>query len=86
MKYVMKYAIPITVWSGLGFVRGVNSYNYSHNKPYLYSSSFMYGMVGLFIYVNPVFLPFTTYKELYRLEINIRDINEKNDKYYNELL
>ena len=85
MNYVVKYAMPITVWSGLGFIRGVNSYNYSNNKPYLYSSSFMYGMVGLFLYVNPVFLPLTTYKEFYRLEINIRDLN-KNDKYYNELL
>ena len=81
----MKYAIPISVWAGLGFGRGVNSYNYSNNTPYLYSSSFMYGVLGLVIYVNPVFLPLTTYKELYRLEINIRDINEKNDKYYNEL-
>ena len=81
----MKYVVPISVWAGLGFGRGVNSYNYSHKGPYLYSSSFMYGVLGLVIYVNPAFLPLTTYKELYRLEINIRDINEKNDKYYNEL-
>jgi len=46
----------------------------------------MHGTVGLLIYVNPVFLPFTTYKEFYRLEINIRDLNEKKDKYYNKLL
>jgi hypothetical protein len=73
MNYV-KYAMPITVWSSLGFIRGVNSYNYSHNKPYMYSSSFMYGMFGIMIYVNPVFLPFTIYKEFYRLEVNIRNL------------
>jgi len=79
------YAMPITVWSGLGFIRGVNSYNYSYESPYLYSSSFMYGMFGILIYVNPIFLPITTYKELNRLEINIRNL-KKNDKDYNKLL
>ena len=88
MNYVkpLKYAIPITLWSGLGFMRGVNYYNYSDKEPYLYSSSFMYGIFGLVIYANPILLPFTTYKEVYRLEINIRNLNEKQDKYYNELL
>ncbi len=84
MNYV-KYTMPLSLWAGLGFGRGVNSYNYSHKSPYLYSRSFMCGMLGIFIYINPAFLPLTTYKELYRLEINIRDLN-KNDKYYNELL
>ena len=88
MKYFfpIKYAMPISVWSGLGFIRGVNSYNYSHREPYMYSSSFMYGMFGICIYVNPVFLPITIYKESYRLEMNLRDLNKQNDKYYNELL
>ena len=85
MNYV-KYAMPISLWSGLGFIRGANYYNYSHKAPYLYSSSFMYGMVGICLYVHPLFLPFTLYKEGYRLEMNLRNLNEKNDKYYNELL
>ena len=46
----------------------------------------MYGMVGIGLYIHPLFLPFTIYKECYRMEINIRGLNEKNDKYYNELL
>jgi hypothetical protein len=77
--------MPISLWSGLGFIRGVNSYNYSYKAPYLYSSSFMYGMFGICLYVNPVFLPFIIYKELNRLEINIRNLNNKNDKDYNKL-
>ena len=88
MKYLMtiKYATPLSLWAGLGFIRGVNSYNYYNNKPYMYSSSFMHGMFGVLIYVNPVFLPITTYKEFYRLEVNIRDLDEKKDNYYNQLL
>ena len=89
MKYVMpiKYTVSISVWAGLGFIRGINSYNYYNNKPYMYSSSFMHGIFGVLIYVNPVFLPFTTYKEFYRLEVNIRGLEEdKKTDYYNEVL
>jgi len=93
MKY--KYTIAIigsTSWGGLGFIRGVNSYKYTQEKSYkkeayLYTSSVMHGFVGSLMYVNPIFLPFFIYKEIYRLEANIRDLElEKNSRYYNELI
>jgi hypothetical protein len=84
--------IGYTSWCGLGFIRGINSYKYNHYKyekkeTYMYSSLILNGILGIFIYVNPILLPITLYKELYRLEINIRNIqNEKNQDYYNDLL
>lgn len=82
-------------WCGLGFIRGVKRYNYNYNhkhningknEPYLYSDSLIGGMSGIIYYANPLLLPFTIHKELYRLEIDIRNLEtNKNSKYYNEL-
>jgi hypothetical protein len=95
MKTILKY--PITVigcvsWCGLGFARGVNSYKYTQNKynkiePFIYSNSIIHGFFGIIMYVNPILLPITIHKELYRLEINIRNLeNEKKSRYYNDLI
>ena len=87
-----KYKIAIisyTSWCGVGFLRGINSYNYSHNKyeSYLYTSSIIEGIFGIILYANPILFPFTLYKEIYRLEINSRNLeNEKKSRYYNELI
>jgi hypothetical protein len=90
----IKYTISIigyTGWCGLGFIRGVNYYKYRHNKydkekPYIYLNSCFDGFFGIIMYANPILLPITLHKELYRLEINIRNLeNEKNSKYYNDL-
>jgi hypothetical protein len=92
-----KYKISIigyTSWCGLGFIRGIKSYNYNYkkyeeskHKPYVYLNSIVDGIFGIFIYGNPMFLPFTIYKELYRLEVNIRYLeNEKKSRYYNDLI
>lgn len=89
--------IGYTSWCGLGFIRGTNSYKYSNNKyindkyekkePYLYLDSIVYGLFGIIIYGNPVFLPFMIHKEIYRLEINVRNLeDEKKNRYYNEIL
>ena len=93
MKIKYKIAtICYTSWCGLGFIRGVKSYNYSYNKyekneSYLYLNSTIYGILGIFLYANPALLLVTIHKELYRLEINIRNLeNEKNSKYYNDLM
>ena len=89
-KYYLSI-IGVSCWSGLGFIRGVNSYKYEHNKweaekPLLYSSLVGHGIVGVIFYVHPILLPFNIYKEIYRLEINIRDLeNEKKSRFYNEL-
>ena len=96
MKYMkIKYSIAIisyTSWCGLGFIRGINSYEYNYNKynknePYIYSNSILNGFFGIFMYANPFFLPFSIYKEIYRLEINLRNIeNEKTSRFYNDLM
>ena len=77
-------------WSGLGYIRGINSYKYHHNKyetekkeDYLYASL----MLGIGIYANPFLLPFTIYKEIYRFEVDVRNLeDEKKTRFYNSLL
>lgn len=79
--------IGYTSWCGLGFFRGVNYYKFYKDKPYIYSNVFLGGVCGTFIYGTPILMPFCIYKEIYRLEINIRKLeNEKNSKYYIDLL
>ena len=78
-------------WCGLGFIRGVKYYNYKiningKNEPCMYLDSLTVGMFGMIYYANPLLLPFTIHKELYRLETDIRNLEtKKNSKYYNEL-
>jgi hypothetical protein len=86
-------AIGYGGWCGLGFIRGLNSYEYNHNKnsnfeTYIYGKAFINGLYGLFVYFNPVFIPYLImYKELYRLEIDLRNLeNEKNSDLYNDVL
>ena len=90
-----KYLIGVicySSWCGLGFIRGINYYKYTHNKyekdkPYVYSYSIIDGLLGIIIYANPILLPISIHKELYRLEVNIRNLeSEKNSKFYNNLL
>ena len=86
-----------TLWGSLGFKRGINEYNYKNEKyneknkenpkPYFYTSKIPYGVMGTFFYINPFLGPIILYKELYRLEVNIRGLeSEKKSDYYNELL
>ena len=82
-----------TGWGILGFTRGINQYDYEYinenhyKKPYFYTNKIGSGIAGLIIYINPCFLPITTYKEIYRLEINIRGMEEEKDTmYYNNIL
>ena len=88
-KYLM---IAYAGWCWCGFYRGVKYYNYTYNKykintPYLYSTSIIDGIIGLFFYANPLLFPILIHKELYRLEVNIRNLeNEKNSEYYNFLI
>ena len=94
---IIKYSL-ITGWGLLGYNRGTNSYDYKYKKyngkkeiqekeTYLYSAKVFYGISGIFLYVNPFLLPIIIPKEVYRLEVNIRNNeNEKKSDYYNELL
>ena len=86
--------IAMWAWPVLGFYRGLNSYNYNYvkNKLYRHSNPFyidkiVWGAVGTLIYLNPITFFFVLYKEVYRLEVNLRGLeDEKNTDYYNEVL
>jgi hypothetical protein len=91
----IKYSISLISygsWCGLGFIRGINSYKYNYikcekNTDYLYVNLTFHGFIGIAMYANLFFLPFSLYKELYRLEINVRNLeNKKNSKFYNDLI
>jgi hypothetical protein len=66
-------------WSGLGFFRGIKYYKYKLSKKYrhpqyLYINQLMYGLLGTATYALPTLLPFTLYKEAYRLEVYLRNL------------
>jgi hypothetical protein len=85
-----------TSWCGLGFIRGTQSYKYENFKykrekefenNLIYTNQFLLGAVGTIFYAIPIFFPFFIYKEIYRLEVNLRKIdNEKKSRFYNELI
>jgi hypothetical protein len=85
----IKKSLPIICyisWGGLGFIRGINSYKYEKKENYLYVNSVCYGIYGIGLYISPFLLPFSLHKEIYRLEVNLRNLeNEKKTKYYNNL-
>jgi hypothetical protein len=88
--------ISICIWALLGFKRGLNSYdyNYPHNKvkygkekQHLYLNKVIWGLGAILAYINPGSLPFMLYKEVYRLEVNLRRLeDEKKTDYYNEVI
>jgi hypothetical protein len=80
-------------WCFLGFIRGINNYVYLHKTTYGNTKQFYYldtlgaGILGALVYAVPVTLPFTLYKEAYRLEAFMRNLNdEKQSDFYNTLL
>ena len=77
-------------WCIIGFNRGLNEYEYNHKhdyKNYLYTDKILNGLMGLFLYINPGLLPFAIYKEIYRLEINLRGLEEeKTTRSYHKIL
>jgi hypothetical protein len=95
----MSFKLIIPPWVALGFYRGTKHYEYDYKnqciqyeknkkyseKPqYFYSSCIGIGLFGSFIYVNPFLFPLIITKEFYRLEVNIRGLDEEKDKkdYY----
>jgi hypothetical protein len=89
--------VTIFGWPVLGFNRGFNSYNYhysnnklyqnSDTKQYLYTDAFMWGVGSTLAYLNPFLCFITIGKEIYRLEVNLRGLeNEKKTAYYNTVL
>jgi hypothetical protein len=58
-----------------------------YEKPQIfYYNYFCYGFLGSLLYVNPFTLPWMIPKELYRLEVDLRKLeDEKKTSYYNEI-
>lgn len=77
-----------TLWGTLGFVRGVQSYNFQTSSiSSLYTDKVLNGIIGVIFYVNPGSGLIMLYKEIYRLEVNIFNIKtEKESNFYNKLL
>jgi hypothetical protein len=78
-----------TSWSGLGFYRGTQHYKYRteyYKRNYFYSDAFIMGLFGTTLYSAPPFCFFMIYKELQRLETNIRHLEIKDVVDYNSLL
>ena len=75
-------------WTALGYYRGVQEYNYYRkNRPCLYSEQFGRGLLGSFIYINPLSGLLMVQKEIYRFEVNIRSLEyEKQTDYYRRVM
>lgn len=90
IKYVIG-SIGYTSWCGLGFVRGFQSAKYDHakyysDKPIMHIDSISHGIMGTLFYAHPILIPIFIYKEIYRLEVNIRKLeHEKKTSKYNNL-
>lgn len=88
----------IPLWGMLGVYRGAQWYNYKCNYSYknndnlkkqqcCYSKCALMSLTGLAIYLFPIALPITIGKELYRLDVNIRNLtNEKETPTYYEII
>jgi hypothetical protein len=77
--------VGATLWGTLGFMRGLHSYNYNNYSNQLYTDKVLYGLAGLFFYVNPFTSLLMLYKEFYRFEVNLfkLKIHQENDFYNN---
>jgi hypothetical protein len=91
-----KLKVAAASWSMLGFYRGMQSYDYKYRKfsnqtqtqtPYFYSSRIGYGILGVVLYINPALIFLAGAKEIYRLEVNIRGMeDEKKSPEYNDII
>lgn len=79
-------------WGLLGFYRGIKFYDFELNDPNyhkksqdLYSDKIRAGALGTVVYIFPFFCVFPAVKEIHRLEIYLRDLEEERKKpeYYN---
>ena len=90
----MKYIYTAVFWFGscwllLGFKRGLERYDYYYNKGeikmYKTVDKGRSGIIGVLIYVNPMFLLPLIIKEYYKLKVNFKNLTyEKESLYYND--
>jgi hypothetical protein len=88
LKKELLVLVTGTSWGLLGFTRGLNSYDHTYkSKEYLYTSKVPHGLWGILLYMNPLLFPIIVYKEMYRLEVNLRGLDkEKKTDYYNHII
>jgi len=89
LKHVKYFGYTVgAAWSSLGYKRGAEYYTntLNNNQEFLYVKQFQNGIFGTFAYMNPLLVMPLICKELYRLEVNIRNLEkEKQTNYYKEL-
>jgi len=75
-------------WGGIGFYRGTIDYEHKryYRLQFTYIDMVYHGLFGMLVYITPCFLPYTIYKELYRLEVYIRKLKDYDFSFYNRLL
>jgi hypothetical protein len=89
-KYIIA-SLGYTSWCGLGFARGVQSFKYNQakyysDKPIMHTDIIINGFLGALFYATPVLIPIFIYKEIFRLEVNIRKLeDQKKTCKYNDL-
>lgn len=57
-----------------------NNQKYYKKPVYFYSECFASGLFGFVMYANPITMFVVFPKEIYRLEVNIRNLNEEKEK------
>lgn len=63
------------------------SYDIIEKPKFFYYEYFSFGMCGMIMYVNPFCLLKIIPREIYRLEVNLRNLeDEKKTRYYNEIM
>ena len=87
LKLLFKKPILISfifIWSTLGCKRGFDYYDHSNPTIYLYRDRTLYGLMGSLFYVSPALSLFIINKEIYRLEVKLRNLEEEKTKksYY----
>ena len=99
IKEIIIFSSSIS-WSLLGYKRGINDYEYRFKnwsniikndtkifKNTKYLEKISIGMIGIMVYACPLFIFYTLPKEIYRLNVNIKNLeNEKNTHYYKSLI
>ena len=87
-------------WRGINSYKHYDNFNYKieHKIEYkkienekknnlIYTNIFLHGAAGTIFYAFPFSFPFFLYKEIYRLEVNTRNLeNEKKSRFYKELI